>query len=48
MYDSKYNCGIQSADFIAHYLHNEYMEHLKYGKDITSTTSFIEIKLFLL
>lgn len=47
MYNSKYNFGIQCADFIAHYLHSQYVNHLNQGKDITSTISFIEVKLFL-
>ena len=47
MYNSKFNFGIQSADFIAHYLHDQYEKHLSSGLDITSTTSFIEVKLFL-
>lgn len=47
MYNSKFNYGIQSADFMAHYLHGEYQKHLNTGKDITSTISFIEVKLFL-
>lgn len=46
-YDSKYNFGIQSADILSHYLHSEYEKYLISGKDITSTTSFIEVKLFL-
>ena len=46
-YNSAYNYGIQSADFIAHYLHGKYNDFLINGKDITSPTSFIEIKLFL-
>lgn len=46
-FDSKYNFGIQGADIISHYLHNQYEQHLKNGKDISSTTSFIEVKLYL-
>lgn len=46
-FNSKYNFGIQSADIISHYLHSQYEQHLKTGKDISSTTSFIEVKLFL-
>lgn len=46
-YDSKYNFGIQSADMMSHYLHSEYEQHLKFGKNISSTTSFIEVKLFI-
>lgn len=46
-FNSKYNFGIQGADIISHYLHNQYEQHLKDGKDISSTTSFIEVKLFL-
>ncbi|MCM1052499.1 MAG: DUF3800 domain-containing protein [Ruminococcus sp.] len=46
-YDSKYNFGIQSADIISHYMHSEYEKFLINGKDISSTTSFIEVKLFL-
>ena len=45
--NSKYNFGIQSADILSHYLHGEYEKLLKNGKDITSTISFIEVKLFL-
>ena len=47
MYDSKYNYGIQSADFMAHYLHEQYEKQINNGLDITSTISFIEVKLFL-
>lgn len=47
MYNSKFHYGIQSADYMAHYLHQQYNQHLNNGKDITSTTSFIEVKLFL-
>lgn len=46
-YDSKYNFGIQSADIMSHYLHNEYEQYLTKNKDISSTISFIEVKLFL-
>lgn len=46
-FNSKYHYGIQGADFISHYLHGEYEKHLKDNKDISSTTSFIEVKLFL-
>lgn len=46
-YNSKYNFGIQGADFISHYLHGQYEQHLIDGKDISSTISFIEVKLFL-
>lgn len=46
-YDSKYNFGIQGADIISHYLHSEYEKLLTNGKDISSTVSFIEVKLFL-
>lgn len=46
-YNSQNHFGIQSADFIAHYLHGKYNEFLTKGTDITSTTSFIEVKLFL-
>ncbi len=46
-FNSKYNYGIQGADIISHYLHSQYEQHLENGKDISSTTSFIEIKLFL-
>lgn len=46
-YDSKYNYGIQSADIMSHYLHNQYEQYLSQNKDITSTISFIEVKLFL-
>lgn len=47
MYNSKFHYGIQSADYIAHYLHSQYNLHLEKGKNITSTISFIEVKLFL-
>lgn len=47
MYNSKYNYGIQSADYIAHYLHYQYGKQINDGKDISSTISFIEVKLFL-
>lgn len=46
-YDSKYNFGIQSADIMSHYLHRQYEQYLTKGKDISSTISFIEVKLFL-
>lgn len=46
-YDSKYNFGIQSADIMSHYLHSQYEQHLVNSRDITSTISFIEVKLFL-
>ena len=46
-FNSKYNFGIQGADIISHYLHSQYEQYLKNGKDISSTTSFIEVKLFL-
>ena len=46
-YNSKYNYGIQSADIMAHYLHSEYENYIIYNKDITTTTNFIEVKLFL-
>lgn len=46
-YNSKYNYGIQSADIISHYLHKQYEEFLVFNRDITSTTNFIEVKLFL-
>ena len=46
-YNSKYNFGIQSADIMSHYLHNQYEQFLTNGKNIISTTSFIEVKLFL-
>lgn len=46
-FNSKYNFGIQGADIISHYLHGQYEQHLKNGRDISSTTSFIEVKLFL-
>lgn len=46
-YDSKYNFGIQSADIMSHYLHSKYEWHLTTGNDITSTISFIEVKLFI-
>lgn len=47
IYDSKYNFGIQSADIMSHYLHSKYEQYLATGKDITSTISFIEVKLFI-
>lgn len=47
IYDSKYNYGIQSADIMSHYLHSKYEQHLLTGNDITSTISFIEVKLFI-
>ena len=47
IYNSKYHYGKQSADFMAHYMHSEYESYLNNGKDITSTISFIEVKLFL-
>lgn len=46
-YDSKMHFGIQSADIMSHYLHKEYEDHIKNNKDISMTTSFIEVKLFL-
>ena len=46
-YNSKKNFGIQSADIMAHYLHSEYEKNLTKGKNITATTDFIEVKLFL-
>ena len=46
-YNSKYNFGIQSADIISHYLHRKYELYLTKGINITATTSFIEVKLFL-
>lgn len=46
-YDSKYNFGIQGADIMSNYLHGQYEQFLKSGKDISSTISFIEVKLFL-
>lgn len=46
-YDSKYNFGIQSADIMSHYLHSQYEQYLVNSRDITSTISFIEVKLFL-
>lgn len=47
MYNSKYNFGVQSADFIAHYLHEQYQKHIALGIDISSTINFIDVKLFL-
>ena len=47
IYDSKYNFGIQSADIMSHYLHSKYEWHLLTGNDITSTITFIEVKLFI-
>ncbi|MCM1371058.1 MAG: hypothetical protein NC181_04145 [Clostridium sp.] len=46
-YNSKYNYGIQSADIMSHYLHKQYELYLTKGRDISQTTNFIEIKLFL-
>lgn len=46
-YDSKYNFGIQSADIMSHYLHHQYEQFLVNDRDISSTISFIEVKLFL-
>lgn len=46
-YDSKHNFGIQSADIISNYLHREYEQYLINNKNIASTISFIEVKLFL-
>ena len=46
-YNSKYNYGIQSADIMSHYLHSQYEQHITKNKDISSTISFIEVKLFL-
>ncbi len=46
-YDSKTNFGIQSADIMAHYLHSQYEQYISNNKNISSTTSFIEVKLFL-
>lgn len=47
MYNSKFHYGIQSADMISNYLHREYEQFLLKQKDISATTSFIEVKLFL-
>jgi len=46
-YNSKYHYGIQSADYVAHYLHSKYNDFINKGIDITPTTNFIEVKLFL-
>ncbi len=46
-YNSMFHFGIQSADFMAHYLHSEYNYYLISNKDISTTTNFIEVKLFL-
>lgn len=46
-YNSKYNFGIQSADIMSHYLHKQYELYLTNKKDMTATTNFIEVKLFL-
>lgn len=46
-YNSKYHFGIQSADIMSHYLHKQYELFLMANKDISSTTNFIEVKLFL-
>ncbi len=46
-YNSKYNLGVQSADIMSHYLHSKFEQFIKNDIDITTTTSFIEVKLFL-
>jgi hypothetical protein len=46
-YNSKYNFGIQSADIMSNYLHREFKQYISNNKDISFTTSFIEVKLFL-
>ena len=47
VYDSKKHFGIQSADMISHYLHRQYNLLLTKQVDISSTISFIEVKLFI-
>lgn len=47
IYDSKKHFGIQSADIISHYLHHQYDLFLTKQVDISSTISFIEVKLFI-
>lgn len=46
-YNSKYNYGIQAADMIANYLHHQYELYINKNVDITSSISFIEVKLTL-
>ena len=47
IYDSKKHFGIQCADIISHYLHHQYYLFLTKQVDMSSTISFIEVKLFL-
>ena len=47
IYDSKKHFGIQGADIISHYLHYQYDLFLTKQVDMSSTISFIEVKLFL-
>lgn len=47
MYNSKFHYGIQSADIMSNYLHREFEQYLTNNKDISTTTNFIEVKLFL-
>lgn len=47
IYDSKKHFGIQSADMISHYLHHQYDLFLTKQVDMSSTISFIEVKLFI-
>lgn len=46
-YNSKTNYGIQSADMISHYLHQEYQQALLKNKNITKTINNINVTLFL-
>lgn len=46
-FDSKYNYGIQAADMIANYLHRQYELMINEGINISSSISFVEVKLFL-
>lgn len=46
-FDSKHNYGIQSADMIANYLHRQYELMINQKVDISSSISFVEVKLFL-
>lgn len=46
-YNSKYNYGIQASDFIAHLLHKNYEEKIKYQKEIKNILNYINVVLFL-
>ena len=46
-YNSKHNYGIQAADMMANYLHHQYELNLNKNIDISPSTDFIEVKLFL-